>query len=132
MVEQFGYKEKHYADGTPLPRGRTEIRRCFNDMRPVAHLWAAFRLHHEHPVILHDELLRTNEGIRWLLHIARRCRDFARAWRPTREKKHFPLLSKIRGCCPDCIRPLKPLWTKNLESSPSWMIQMTNRYKQNR
>ena len=43
ITDRFAYETK-YRNGTPMPRGRTEVRRCFDAMRPVAHLWAAQRL----------------------------------------------------------------------------------------
>lgn len=123
-VEQYGFGE-NYRDGIAMPRGKTEIRACYDAMRPVAHLWAATRLHREYPMLPHDDLMRSERGIRALLQIARSVQYFALTWRPPRRPKREPLLSEHPLLVPDEVVPLKPPWTH----APDWLLKTVPKYR---
>lgn len=100
------------------PRGHKKIEECFNSMRSVAHLWAANRLHAwgergvfiRHTSCQRTELLRTREGLKTFLHIARRVQLFAQGWNAPRTPNPSPLLGKNPWLVPDYIFPRRIPW----------------------
>ena len=125
VAEQFAYRER-FADGSPMPRGRTEIRKCLDSMRPVAHLWAALRLHRQYPIRRHEDLLKTAEGMSRLLRIARGVQSWAIDWRPQRGAGAPSLLGDRPWIIPNSVRPLFPPW---LQKQPDWLLSTVGRYK---
>jgi hypothetical protein len=124
IAERMAYEERNRG----APRGRTKIEDCYNAMRPVAHLWAAVRLHWEFPTRAHDELFSTAEGVRSFLRIARGVQDFARAWVPARTNPRLlslPLLGQCPWLVPDEITPLYPPW----RHKPAWLLSANATYK---
>ncbi len=110
------------------PRGHTKIEACYDAMRPVAHLWAAFRLHWEFPTRAHEELFNSAEGVRTFLGIARGVQDFAMAWVPARTNPRHaiaPLLGETPWLVPDEIAPLYPPW----RHKPTWLLKADATYK---
>jgi hypothetical protein len=110
------------------PRGHTKIEACYNAMRPVAHLWAAFRLHWEFPTRAHEDLFNTAEGVHALLRIARGVQNFARTWAPARthpRQPPIPLLGESPWLIPDEITPLYPPWA----DKPTWLLNAGATYK---
>ena len=121
---QFGYREK-YADGSRMPRGDTDVRKCFDGMRAVAHLWAALRLHREYPIGPHEDLLRTEQGLHTLLRLARAVQSWALQWRPRRTNSHTPLIGQSPWLVPDSMQPLSPSWAHR----PDWLLKTVAAYK---
>lgn len=110
------------------PRGHTKIEECYNSMRPVAHLWAAFRLHWEFPTRAHEDLFNSTDGLGVFLGIARGVQDFARTWTPTRihsRQVSIPLLGESPWLVPDEITPLYPPW----RNKPTWLLNANATYK---
>jgi hypothetical protein len=107
------------------PRGHTKIEACYDDMRPVAHLWAASRLHWE-LASGHEELMRNTNGIRTLLAIARGVQEWALKWKPSRASESKPLLGGAPWLVPNNIPALRPRWP---EKQPGWLLEAASIYK---
>ena len=109
------------------PTGHTQIEKCYDDMRSVAHLWAAVRLHWEYPTRPHEELVSTDDGIRTLLRIARGVQDWAIGFASPRTNDRFkrPLLGDKPWLVPSDILPLYPPWKQR----PSWLIDTAKAHK---
>lgn len=121
VAERMAYEDRHPG----APRGHTKIQACYDAMRPVAHLWAGFRLHWEFPVLPHDQLMRTPEGIRTLLGIALGIQQWALMWKPVRSRRATPLLGPDPWLIPDDIPAMLLPWSQR----PAWLLKAANSYK---
>ncbi len=128
VAQAFARKTK-FGDGSKLPTSTTAIRGCFDEYRPVAHLWAAFRLHQAFPIREHRELLGSPEAVRDFLGIAGKLQDFGCSFIPKRAKPATPLLDlKSVWDVPSVITRLNPPWSK----PPAWLVSTVGSYKASR
>ena len=121
IAEKMAYEDRHLR----APRGHTRIEQCFNEMRSVAHLWAAFRLHWEYPTRPHEELMRSAAGTEVLLKIAKGVQDWALTWKPKRTRHSQPLLGADPWLVPSNVVALQPPWTEK----PEWLLMAANSYR---
>jgi hypothetical protein len=108
------------------PRGHTKIQACYDAMRPVAHLWAALRLHWEYPTRPHEELIQSPGGISTLLGIAHGIQKWAVKWKPRRASESDPLLGDTPWLVPGDIPVLRPPWP---DKQPDWLLTSVSTYK---
>lgn len=126
FIAQAYAKQTEFGDGSKLPTSAAAIRRCFDDFRSVAHLWAAMRFHQSFPIRNHSEVMATAEAVRDLLGIAGTLQDFGSNFIPKRARPKQPVLdAQSLWRVPDSIKRLHPPW----ESPPSWLIQTARLYK---
>jgi hypothetical protein len=129
VISQAFAQRSRYRDGSKLPRSATTIRRCFEDVRPSIHLWAAFRLHQAFPIRSHTDILGNQEAIRDFLGIAATLQDFGCWFIPKRAKPKKPLLDKSSiWRVPNSIRRLAPPW----KEPPSWLLETVKSYRPSR
>ena len=121
VAEKLAQADRHRG----APRGHTKIEACYNVMRPVAHLWAASRLQWE-LANGHEELMRSDHGIRILLGIARGVQKWALKWKPRRARESKPLLGAAPWLVPNDIPTLPPRWP---EEQPDWLLKAASPYK---
>ena len=110
------------------PKGHTKIEECYNTMRPVAHLWAAYRLHGEFPTRPHQQVFSSAEGLHTLLRTARGVQDWALSWVPSRTHRRVqppPLLGEQPRLVPDTFGPLYPPW----KNRPGWLLETNKAYR---
>ncbi len=85
---EFAKKAK-YGDGTPLAISEPSIRKFWNEFRPVAHLWAAFRLAQDYPYA--PEPLHPNNHKKFL-EVAQGIFEFGRNYIPKGSKSNKSIL----------------------------------------
>ena len=121
-----------YRDGSKISQGKTAIRKCFDDFRGVAHLWAALQLHREFPKREQVEILGSLEAIDDFLGIARTLQEFGcsfipkRTSNPTPFRAPDPILDSAKiWKVPSSITPLPPPWT----APPEWILEARRSYR---
>ncbi len=118
-----------YADGAKLPRSDRIVRECISEFRSVAHLWGAFRLHQAFPLPtqLHEDLLRSREGARALLGIARTLQEFGVSFVPQLANPPTSILDPANiWRVPDTVPKFSLRWPAD---PPPWLIDTIQSYK---
>jgi len=125
IVSKFSAIET-YPDQSPLPRSDPTIRACISNFRAVAHLWAAFRLHHQYPMRPHRELFDSAEGLRDFLGIARSVQAFGLAFTTKHGEQRPVFTAEEIWLVPDNQGPmLIPPWPPEM---PEWIAGAVQSY----
>ena len=121
-----------YGDGSPIPEGKTSIRKYFDRFRNVAHLWAAMRLHQDFPIREQEEILGSQDAVHDFLGIASTLQAFGCWFIPKRSSSGIefvgpsPILDpETIWKVPNSITPLAPPWT----APPQWILDSIKSYK---
>jgi hypothetical protein len=115
-----------YGDGSRLPHSDRGIRDYFEHYRPVAHLWAAFRLHQAFPIRNHRDVLASPDAVQDFLAIARRIQEFGCKFFSGRDRTKKPLLdARTMWRVPQGDRVLAPPW----KGPPDWLLAAMKQYK---
>jgi len=130
IVGKYAEKNKH-GDGSSIPTGKTTIRKCFDDFRNVAHLWAAVRLHQDFPIRQQRETLGSRDAVHDFLGIAHTLQAFGCWFIPKRSSTGIefvapdPILDPATiWRVPNSITPLYPPWT----TPPQWILDCMKSY----
>ena len=116
-------KKAQYGDGTSLAISEPTIRKFWNEFRPVAHLWAAFRLAQVYPYSpkpLHPE----NFDV--FLGVAQGIFEFGKAYSPQGSKSKESILEGDNfWVIPEKIEARH----LNSERKPDLLLKMIKKYK---
>jgi hypothetical protein len=122
--------QSHYGDGSKMSTRDATIRRYWNECRPAAHLWGAFRLLRTFPrTFARDEFrkgLTTPEGIRELYGVALTLANFGCEFIPKRARPAEPLLDAT--CLYKIPGGIAPL-SRNLKQPPESLVAALRSYK---
>lgn len=104
VARQYAINAK-YGDGTRLNISEFKIREYWEEFRPVAHLWAAFRLNRSYP-FCPEENVFTENGFAPFLEVAAALYGFGCSFIPERARLELPLLDAEESwSLPDGIKP---------------------------
>jgi hypothetical protein len=106
VAKEFAIKAK-FGDGEVPPRSEATIRKNWEEFRPVAHLWAAFRINIGYPFANKADFFRTPESFHKFLGVAAGIFSFGTAFVPSRAKPANPILDQgTAWVVPPSIEPL--------------------------
>lgn len=128
FVAQEFAADSQYGDGSEMPHSETTIRKCMENFRSVAHLWAAWTLHEGFPIREQREILGSADAVRDFLGIAGTLQDFGchfAAWRPRDKDRKTILVPETIWSVPPSINRLTPPWT----APPTWVVEALKGYK---
>lgn len=95
-----------FGDGEVMNRSETKIRKCWAEFRPVAHLWAAFRITQAYPLDNGASTLDAQLGSIEFLQVAAGLYKFGVEFIPVGSRPSEPILSPDTAwCLPESIRP---------------------------
>ncbi|MGC4028934.1 MAG: hypothetical protein QM696_08685 [Steroidobacteraceae bacterium] len=114
-----------YGDGEAMPTSRNTIRAYYSQYKDVAHLWAAYRLHHAFPIRPQNEALSSVESRDDLLAIAASIQDWGCSFVPKRARPADPLLDRSTLWGISTTRRLLP----PLKAAPNFLVAGMRNYK---
>jgi hypothetical protein len=94
VSRQFARKVR-YGDDTKMPGWEQNIKNCWREFRPVAHLWAAFRLNQAYPFT--PERTTFSSGFADFLEVASGLLNFGFSFIPLRAKPRRPILDPSKS-----------------------------------
>lgn len=116
-------KNAQYGDGTPLAISEPTIRKFWDEFRPVAHLWAAFRLAQIYPYASEPF---SPENFNAFLEVAQGIFEFGRGYYPKGSKSKNPILQgNDYWFIPELIQARRLISTRR----PELLLQMLKKYK---
>ena len=116
-----------YRDGTEIPSSRKGIRDCWEEFRPVAHLWAAQAINSKYPFVEPGEEFTSKANLDVFLGVAAGLFRFGRGFNPTRSTGETRLLDAERSwTIPASIAPLE--LPKGAEP-PDLLLRVVRTYK---
>lgn len=121
-------KESKYGDGSEMYKSDTKIRKCIDNYRSVAHLWAATILYDRARFQDFTDFLDNDEALQDFLSIGASIQDFGCnfvADRPRRRDQRTVLDPASIWKLPATVERFTPSW----ESPPDWMTEALNEYK---
>lgn len=96
-------KKAKYGDSTSLAISEPTIRKCWEEYRPVAHLWAAYRVNKAYPYAPQRSEFSTYR-IAALLEVAQGMFQFGASYIPKRARPQKPILDRAQcWVLPDTI-----------------------------
>jgi hypothetical protein len=114
-----------YGDRSKLPASLTQIRKCWEEFKPVAHLWAATRINKVYPYTEDHNSMYT-DGFKSYLQVAQGFYHFGVSFIPKRARPREPILNaETSWTLPLSVQP------KNLHSErlPDRLIEFLKSYK---
>ena len=113
-------KTAKYGDGTRMNVSERMVSQCWNEYKPVAHLWAAFRINAAYPYAPDEEVLMSKKFPEVAVEIYR----FGVGFIPFRAKT--PILDAEKcWVLPDSIAASKPV----LDRAPDVLLKYIKNYK---
>jgi hypothetical protein len=124
FVAQGFAKESSYGDGSKINSSERMIRKYWNEFKPVAHLWAAFRINRAYGFAPIKEVF-TKEWFTPFLSVAAGLYNFGTQFVPFRPRDKKPMLN-----AETCWALPKSIPPSNLSTDriPDKLIQTLERY----
>jgi hypothetical protein len=96
MCEQFGLMHR-FGDGTKMSYSPQKIRDCWEEFKPVAHLWAAFEINQAYAFLPVGEEFSSNEALNLFLGVAAGIFEFGSTFVPKATKPALPILDVTKS-----------------------------------
>lgn len=104
FCKEFGLMHK-FGDGDKMYYSEKKIRECWDEFKPVAHLWAAFRINKAYP--FQRDAFGSAEGLYKFLGVAAGIYNFGASFVPKASKPPVPILDPTTAwLIPESIAPM--------------------------